>query len=540
MGRLLLKKSICFRTSIFAVQLLALMLAGSAFAGNEKAEEAKKVCPVAAASFTEYQTCIRSFIPGPVGVAQAGAVTKTSYCQERSTLMPIFTYESCMGLPAAPTPGAVAEAPKKCDQICAAMDDPSLYKSNDPACDKDPACKACVIAAMSAQINAYCVGYKTSGKAIKGQKKSVAMYAIGATACGIGCAWPAAQPACQTAGVAIMVSDILGLGQSTEADKATQKWLDSVSNTALGLGNAALLTKAIAGKKAKDIATTVVKKELSGTAVACVGALVYGLQGKKKKNALKNFEESYKANCESVEKFRVQTTASPYVAACKVTKAPPPPGGPGPGLSVPTSIKHEPFNFEDPDTSALLGDTKPDTGLKDVLNSIKENPDFMNAMNDVGQKVYDGGDPMEGLNTLASLNSGGNLDGLHDIMKRVDNGETLTMLGDMDGSSTKYTMEGGEKPKTGGSAFPDEMRFGSRDSATPQDGAGSMEVGRGPASAGFGSNGDIWHSSGKESLFQIHERQLKKQYAKKNVQALLPESRMNRMLSGSAANHEAK
>lgn len=542
------------RTTFLAMLLLS---SASTFAVTES--EAIKTCSVSSDSLARYRTCLVSLLPGVQGTALATAQTKTSFCTQRVTNIPRFNEISTdvcyMTKPLQNTSVlSLAADANSCDDKCKAISDPLNFLSNDPKCDRDPACKSCVAGKISNQAQTYCTAYNLASKAKRNQTPPMVMYGLAATMCGLACtigktpygAWT--EPVCTGLGVGIFAAELLGLGKQTSLDGSSKKWLDTVSGlgknavgmaqTSMVLTNGTALLKG--GDAATKLTTKILGKTLSDQTINCAAAVMYGVVLGQKAGSLGKFEKTKKSNCDEIKKLTERTQASPIIAECKTQGDVLGGGGGGFPYSPPSGLPK--FDIKDPTLSHLVEDDgKLGPHIGKMFEFASKDPELTRKLNEIGQKIQDEG----GIEGALSQYGQGNehLAGLQDIIKESENGGMLSM--DLTGSDTRVASLDENAAPTNSEYGSSELRFGSStlSSATPQEGAEALAVGRSPASDGAAlKSRDPFDPSDQRDLFRKASDQLKNQCSKKNVLSLAPESRMNRMLSGtrSGADREAK
>lgn len=501
----------------------------SALAGTDKPDP-KQLCAMTSDNYQKYGDCIRQQVPGSDGSAMAASITRMRYCQLRMQQVPSIDFNNCNS-----TGSAVAvneppyQEPAGCTQACENLKDPSLYTSGDAACDKDPACKACMQGKAGGQLTSYCTATGVTKKARTNQTISMALYGVTGVACALGCAgyteaW--AETACKALGAVTFLSDMLGLLKATELDQYAKGWVNTVSKTGSSMAGMAL----IGGGGAASAINGILGTSISKANIACAAGVLYLAQAAVKGVSLAKFNKSQKQNCNDIDKFLKPTNASSMILSCRTIKDPP--VVVGGGYSAPSGIPNK-FDFKDPSISALITDDKLGGPMKKFVENVKSNPDLMNKLNAIGQKIFEDQSMNGVLEQYASQVPA--LSGMQTLAGRIQNGERLTGIGDMDGSSTTYAVVGGEnfnKPKSSDAGYSNDLHFGGVDNtATPQDGGEALDVGRKLASTGV--VGDYLHTGDMRSLFDINTAQIHNQVKKKNIQALSPVSRLNRVLSSS-------
>lgn len=527
-----------------------IFLASSALAGSELQD-----CANSSLAFTNYKACLKDkYKSRGLSDAVAGNMSERAsnldFCAMRLQLPdrvpvapsnPLYpTYDACMqGSPVPDAQVAAAAAmPSKCQDACKMAADNTKFSTGDPKCDRDPACKACVQGKQGGQLGSYCTANGVTKKGKTSQGISTAVYTAVGTACLIGCipgyGQAAGQAACTAGGFVALASDLL-LGKSmTQLDSYSKGWVKSV--TSVGKPVVQGLSLVTGGTSA--IAGIVKSMGVNSANLACASAALYYIQAGLKVASIVKFNKSQSKNCDDIEKFLQPTNASPLIAECKKNTIIPPAheGAPGVMSSVPKT-----FNVKDPEIAQIIQD---DPNLKGFFERVEKDPKLLDEVNKVGQKVLEDQSVEGVLADLGSRFPNAPVDGLLEMYDRAKNGETLTAL-NMSGADTKAVLAGGENHggNVAENGISSELKFGSgNDVVTPQEGANSLEVGRAPANAVTNINSsDPFHAGDSRDLFRIASDQIKNQVGKKNVQALAPDSRMNRMLSGMrASDHEAK
>jgi hypothetical protein len=203
-------------------------------------------------------------------------------------------------------------------------------------------------------------------------------------------------------------------------------------------------------------------------------------------------------------------------------------GGSGPGLFTATPQNFTSVKIDDVDRLSSTGVIDP------YLKEMK--PDFQRGLDEgkidlaaIGKRIESGED-------VSSILAGtgvpsGIIDAIKEEEGKIKAGQESKLLAALD-KSGGYTPGSGATAGVGTGTGVNEFAYGA-DSATPGEGATSMDIERKPAGEGLallGADGDVFHTKFGGSIFDIVSLRIKE--TKGAYAELEPAARMNRVFNG--------
>jgi hypothetical protein len=438
-----------------------------------------------------------------------------------------------------------------CDQLCSATKDSVKSLVSDPKCKSSADCLDCVATSvLGSQQGAQCDGYKSAKKSSTTQVVSASLYTATGIACGIACA-VTMIPAYGNSQASTMTKLCGGLGLATAAtDVAFALTSNDIAGGLMGAVGGIGTAKSNLGYMGKGIeqlrfsATDVtegVKGAVEGKlteagkqakSYVCINTAIYLGTGVLKTLSVAKMKKSSATSCGIVESLA--STANGPVQACLASA----------GAANPTSTTLSGM-FSLTTTNTFPTVSTDDVNRQEIVSG--KTGDFMRDMKA----------------DLDAASAAGKID-LNDIAKRIDNGESVSAIAAGAGLPSEITdplkefeekaAKGGRSPylaslsggntggytsgsgrlnaSAGGSAY-DELSFGGGSTASPGEGADTLEIERKPSSnavVGASDEGDVFHESFGGTIFDIVTYRLKEQ--KGNYAELVPEGRMNRLFNG--------
>ena len=416
-----------------------------------------------------------------------------------------------------------------CDTLCSLNANNAKERMTNPACKNDPTCVSCVSQSLGqSQSGMQCAAYGKSQKGKTGEIINAAINTAATITCGVACGLSNAGPAaagsvawgkiCGFAGLAVTATEV-GFTVANLIKGEKGDWLGLATKA---LGAQANLNLAKTGTAPVIEAQSTVGKMIANP--ACLNTVMFGVaaamkiasvgkMGKASADACTNAQslasglDSSIQGCLAAKKLNASTSSTSLA-----------------GFFTPT---HESFpvpTIDDADHQAAsvgqylknmksdmkFAETQGKFNLADIAKKIESG-------SGISDLIADQGIPSQLTDAIKSA---------EDQMKKTD---TSALLAAVNGAPAagNVSVHVDSGMSRGDSS---ELAFGS--TATPGEGAESLEIERKPAQAVSTASldGDVFHGAYHGTIFDIVTDRLKAQ--KGNYAELDPEGRMNRLFNG--------